>query len=155
MESEEATFHANRVWSLLSQACVDWSNDSFSAYAWPKGGASAVNRVGSRLQSSMTNQMSEALLYISINDQQSVKQRNLLKKLLSPGAKQVSPLLKTLRVQFKPFLWALLSKPISRSRKGRKLKKLLLKLLNLQITKQVMIRMILLSKVKTNISTKH
>ena len=74
---------------------------------------------------------------------------------------QVVLLLETRRVKFKPFLRTLLSKPISKSRKMKKLKKqvckqrwkLLLKLLNLQITKQVMIRMILLLKVKMN--TKH
>ena len=56
-----------------------------------------------------------------------MKHRNLLKKLLRNGATQrkegnsrhlqiqVALLLETRRVKFKPFLWTLLSKPISRS----------------------------------------
>ena len=88
-------------------------------------------------------------------DHLSVKHRNLLKKMLSPGSKrrkegnslhlqiQVSPLLESCRVKFKPFLWTLLSKSISRSRKKLKKQvcnqrwKLLLKLLNLQMTNQI------------------
>ena len=79
--------------------------------------------------SSLESEISQSL--ISVNE----------KPLLRPGAL----LVETRRVKFKPFLCTLRSKPISRSRKMKKLKKqvckqrwkLLLKLLNLQTTKQV------------------
>ena len=82
MHREYGHFYPKLVWIGQMILSLPMSN------TWPETGASAVNGVGSRLQSSMTNQMLEALMYISINDQQSVKHRNLLKKLLSPGAKQ-------------------------------------------------------------------
>jgi len=87
------------------QLCVDCVKSFFLFLCQKQRGASAVKRVKSRLHSSMTNQMLESLL-----------QRNLLKKLLSPGSKrrkegnsrhlqiQVSPLLESCRVKFKPFL---------------------------------------------------
>ena len=45
VESEEATFNAERVWSLLSQVGVDRSEGILSlpmSNAWPERGASAV-----------------------------------------------------------------------------------------------------------------
>ena len=162
MRTEHGHFYPKLVWIAEIILSLPMSN------AWPERGASAVKRVKSRLRSSMTDQMSEALLHISINRPPVSEAQEL--KLLRPGETQrkegnslhlqiqVLLLLETRRVKFKPFLWTLLSKPISRSRKMKKLKrqvckqrwKLLLKLLNLQTTKQVTIRMILLSKLKMN-----
>ena len=157
MRTEYVHFYPKLVWIAEISLSLPMSN------AWPERGASAVKRVKSRLRSSMTNQMLEALLHISINghvgEAQGATQR---KQGISRHLQiQVAHLLEIRRVKSKPFLWTLLSKPISRSRKMKKLKKqvckqrwkLLLKLLNLQTTKQVMIRMILLSKLKMN--TKH
>ena len=162
MRTEYGHFCSKLVWIAEIILPLPMSN------AWPERGASAVKRVKSQLRSSMTDQMLEALLHISINGPPVGEAQEL--KLLRPGETQrkegnsrhlqiqVSLLLETRRVKFKPFLWTLLSKPISRSRKMKKLKKqvckqrwkLLLKLLNLQTTKQVTIWMILLSKVKMN-----
>ena len=127
MCTEYGHFYSKLVWIAEIILPLPMSN------AWPERGASAVKREKSRLRSSMTDQMSEALLHISINRPPVSEAQEL--KPLRPGETQrkegnsrhlqiqVSLLLETRRVKFKPFLWTLLSKPISRSRKMKKLKK--------------------------------
>ena len=127
MPTEYGHFYSKLVWIAEIILPLPLSN------AWPERGASAVKRAKSRLRSSMTDQMLEALLHISINGPPVVEAQEL--KLLRPGETQrkegnshhlqiqVSLLLETRRVKFKPFLWTLLSKLISRSRIIKKLKK--------------------------------
>jgi len=61
MRTEYGHFYPKLVWIAEIILSLPMSN------AWPERGASAVKRVKSRLRSSMTNQMLEALLHISIN----------------------------------------------------------------------------------------
>lgn len=61
MRTEYGHFYPKLVWIAEIILSLPLSN------AWPERGASAVKRVKSRLRSSMTNQMLEALLHISIN----------------------------------------------------------------------------------------
>ena len=61
MRTEYGHFYSKLVWIAEIILPLPMSN------AWPERGASAVKRVKSRLRSSMTNQMLEALLHISIN----------------------------------------------------------------------------------------
>lgn len=61
MHTEYGHFYPKLVWIAEIILSLPMSN------AWPERGASAVKRVKSRLRSSMTNQMFEALLHISIN----------------------------------------------------------------------------------------
>ena len=61
MRTEHGHFYPKLVWIAEIILSLPMSN------AWPERGASAVKRVKSRLRSSMTNQMLEALLHISIN----------------------------------------------------------------------------------------
>jgi len=61
MRTEYGHFYPKLVWITEIILSLPMSN------AWPERGASAVKRVKSRLRSSMTNQMLEALLHISIN----------------------------------------------------------------------------------------
>ena len=61
MRTEYGHFYPNLVWIAEIILSLPMSN------AWPERGASAVKRIKSRLRSSMTNQMLEALLHISIN----------------------------------------------------------------------------------------
>ena len=61
MRTEYGHFYPKLVWIAEIILSLPKSN------AWPERGASAVKRIKSRLRSSMTNQMLEALLHISIN----------------------------------------------------------------------------------------
>ena len=61
MRTEYGHFYPKLVWIAEIILSLPMSN------ARPERGASAVKRVKSRLRSSMTNQMVEALLHISIN----------------------------------------------------------------------------------------
>ena len=61
MRTEHGHFYPKLVWIAEIILSLPMSN------AWLERGASAVKRVKSRLPSSMTNQMLEALLHISIN----------------------------------------------------------------------------------------
>ena len=61
MRTEYGHFYPKLVWIAEIILSLPTSN------AWPERGASAVKRIKSRLRSSMTNQMLEALLHISIN----------------------------------------------------------------------------------------
>lgn len=61
MRTEYGHFYPKLVWIAEIILSLPMSN------AWPERGASAVKRIKSRLRSSMTNQMLEALLHISIN----------------------------------------------------------------------------------------
>ena len=80
MRTKYGHFYPTLVWIAAITLSLPMSN------AWLERGASAVKRVKSGLRSSMTNQMLEALLLSPSTDHLSVKQRNLLKKLLRPGA---------------------------------------------------------------------
>ena len=61
MRTEYGHFYPKLVWIAEIILSLPMSN------AWLERGASAVKRVKSRLPGSMTNQMLEALLHISIN----------------------------------------------------------------------------------------
>ncbi|XP_078346379.1 zinc finger protein 862-like [Oculina patagonica] len=74
MRTEYGHFYPKLVWIAEIIISLPMSN------AWPERGASAVKRVKSRLRSSITNQMLEALLHITINGPPVSEAQGLIKE---------------------------------------------------------------------------
>ena len=81
MRTEYGHFYPKLVWIAEIILSLPMSN------AWPERGASAVKRIKSRFRSSMTNQMLEALLHISINGPPVSKAQELVKEAVESWSK--------------------------------------------------------------------
>ena len=81
MCTEYGHFYPKLVWIAEIILSLPMSN------VWPERGASAVKRVKSRLHSSMTDQMLEALLHISINGPPVSEAQELVKEAVESWSK--------------------------------------------------------------------
>lgn len=81
MRTDFGHFYLKLVWIAEIILSLPVSN------AWPERGASAVKRIKSRLQSSMSNQMLEALLQISINGPAVSEAEDLVKEAVKTWSK--------------------------------------------------------------------
>lgn len=81
MRTDFGHFYLKLIWIAEIILSLPVSN------AWPERGASAVKRIKSRLRSSMSNQMLEALLQISINGPAVSKAEDLVKEAVKTWSK--------------------------------------------------------------------
>lgn len=81
MRTDFGHFYLKLVWIAEIILSLPVSN------AWPERGASAVKRIKSRLRSSMSNQMLEALLQISINGPAVSEPEDLVKEAVKTWSK--------------------------------------------------------------------